>query len=98
MQVNAKVGENDIGKVKLGDKASFTVEPLSDQAFAGEVIQIGRLPQTIQNITTYELVISGPNPELSLEPGMTAEVTVTVDRGDNVLRTPDQALLFTRQP
>jgi HlyD family secretion protein len=83
-----------MSEIKVGDKASFTVESLPDQAFAGEVIQFGGLPQTIQNATTYDLVISAPNPELSLEPGMTAVITVTADRRDNVLRAPDQALRY----
>ena len=95
VQVNAKVGENDISKVKVGDKASFTVESLSHQAFAGEVIQVGWLPHTIQNITTYDVVISASNPELSLEPGMATAITITVDRRDNVLRAPDQALRYS---
>jgi HlyD family secretion protein len=95
MQVNAKVGENDISDVKLGDKASFSVQSTPNEVYRGEVIQIGQSPQTIQNITTYDVVISAPNPRLSLQPGMAATITVMVDRRDNVLRAPDQALRYS---
>jgi HlyD family secretion protein len=95
MQVNAKVGENDISNLKPGNKASFNIESTPNEVYRGEVVQIGQSPQTIQNITTYDVVISAPNPGLSLQPGMAATITVMVDRRDNVLRAPDQALRYS---
>jgi hypothetical protein len=70
LQVDAKVSEKDISNVKLGDKASFTVESMPNEVYHGEVVQIGQSPQTIQNITTYDVVISAPDLELWRKPGM----------------------------
>jgi HlyD family secretion protein len=95
MQVGAKVAENERSKIKLGDKASFTVDFFSNETFAGEVIEIGQTQQTIQNVMTYDVVISAPNPNLLLKPGMNATVQVTVDRRDNVLRASNQALRYS---
>jgi HlyD family secretion protein len=95
MQVDANLSENDLSKVKLGDKASFTVESFPNQAFAGEVIQIGQIPRTVMNVMTYDVVISAPNPDLLLEPGMAMAITIMVDRCDNILRAPDQALRYS---
>jgi multidrug efflux pump subunit AcrA (membrane-fusion protein) len=83
--------EKDIGEVKLGDKATFTVKSLPDHPFTGEVTQISQLSRTIENIVTYDVVISARNPDLLLEPGMAAAITIVVDRRDDVLRAPDQA-------
>lgn len=82
MRVDAKVSENDIGKVKLGDKVSFTVESLPNRTFDGEVIEISgsRWPKA----TTSDVVISAPNPELSLRVGMTATVQIMVGRRDDI--------------
>ena len=95
IQVDANVGENDVGKVNLGDKASFTVEAFPNQAFAGEVIQIGKSQRAIRNVTTYDVVISAPNPDLLLKPGMTATISIVVDRRDHVIRAPNQALRYS---
>ena len=95
IRVDANVSKNDIGEIKLGDKASFTVEPLPNRPFAGEVMQIGPSPQTIESLATYDVVITAPNPELLLKPGMTATIKIVVDRRDNVLRAPDQALRYS---
>jgi len=91
MHVDANVSEKDIGEVKVGDKATFTVKSLPDHPFTGEVTQISQLPRTIENIVTYDVVISARNPDLLLEPGMAAAITIVVDRRDDVLRAPDQA-------
>jgi len=91
MHVDANVSEKDIGEVKLGDKATFTVKSLPDHPFTGEVTQISQLSRTIENIVTYDVVISARNPDLLLEPGMAAAITIVVDRRDDVLRAPDQA-------
>ena len=95
MQVNGKVSEDAGGEIKLGDKASFTVNSFPDRSFAGEVTHIGPSPQTIQNAATYDVVITASNPELLLKPGMTAAIKIVVDRRDGVLRVPDQALHYS---
>jgi RND family efflux transporter MFP subunit len=95
MRVDVKVGENDIGKMKLGNKATFTVGSFPNRRFAGEVTQIGQRPQMIQTVVTYDVVINAPNLDLLLEPGMAAATSIVVGRRDNVLRVPDQALRFS---
>jgi len=89
MQVETNVSKNDIGEIKVGDKASFTVEAFPNRLFGGEVVQIGPSPQTIQKVVTYDAVISAPNPDLLLKPGMRATIRILVDRRDDVLRVPD---------
>ncbi|WP_156964599.1 HAD-IC family P-type ATPase [Methylocapsa aurea] len=95
MQVEAKLGESDIGAVKLGDKAALSVESLPGHLFAGEVSRILPPPQTIPNIAAYDVAISAPNPDLLLEPGMMATARVVVGRRDDVLRAPQQALRYS---
>ena len=95
IRVDANVSKNDIDEINLGDKATFTVESLPTRPFAGEVTQIGPSPQTIQNLLTYDVVITASNPQLLLEPGMTTTIKIVVDRRDNVLRAPDQALRYS---
>ena len=90
MQVNAQLTQKDIGEVKLGDKASLTVQALPNRPFAGEVTQIRRSPTTLQNVATYDVVISVPNPDLLLKPGMNATISIGIDRRDNVLRAPNK--------
>ena len=80
LQVNAKLTQKDIGEVKLGDKASLTVQTLPNRSFAGEVTQISRSPAILQNVATYDVVISVPNPDLLLKPGMNATVNIVIDR------------------
>ncbi len=94
MQVDTNVSESDVGAIKIGDKASFSVESFK-RAFDGEVTQVRQSPQTIQNVVTYDAVISAPNPELLLKPGMTATAHIVIDKRDNVLRVPDQALRYS---
>jgi H+-transporting ATPase len=95
MQVNGKVSEDAVSEIKLGDKASFTVNSFPDRSFSGEVTHIGPSPQTIQNAATYDVVITASNPELLLKPDMTAAIKIVVDRRDDVLRAPDQALRYS---
>ena len=95
IRVDANVSKNDIGEVKLGDKTTFTVGSSPNRSFAGEVTQIGLSPQTIQSLATYDVVITASNPELLLEPGMTATIKIVVDRRDDDLRAPDQALRYS---
>jgi HlyD family secretion protein len=94
MQVDANVSESDIGSVKMGDPVSFTVEAFRDHVFNGRVTQVRQAPQSVQNVITYDVVVSAPNPELLLKPGMTATTRIVVDHRDNVVRVPDQALRY----
>ncbi len=94
MQVQASVDEADIGKVNLGQRATFTVDAYPDSVFAGKVEQIRLQPVTVQNVVSYDVVISVPNPDLKLMPGMTASLTIVVARKENVLQVPSAALRF----
>ena len=95
MQVDANVSESDIGGMKIGNTATFAVEAFPNHVFEGDVSQVRQAPQTVQNVVTYDVVISVLNPDLLLKPGMTATVHIVVDRRDNVVRVPDQALRYT---
>ena len=95
MQVNGNVSENDVRAINLGDKASFTVEAIPNHFFVGAITQLGRRSQTLAHAPTYDVVITAPNPELLLKPGMTAMIKIVVDRRDDVLRAPDQALSYS---
>ena len=94
MQVDTNVSESDIGSVKEGDAARFTVGAFSDRAFSGTVSQVRQAPQTVQNVVTYDVVVTVDNPKFLLKPGMTATVAIITDRRPNALRVPDQALRF----
>src|SRR5262245_16763897 len=76
MQVDTNVAEADIGSVVVGDSAIFTVEAYPDQSFTGTVTQVRQAPQSVQNVITYDAVVSVPNPQLLLKPGMTAAVRI----------------------
>ncbi len=95
MQVNANVDEADIGRIRLGQRTTFTVDAFPGQSFSGKVIQIRRAPQVIQNVVTYNVVISVSNDDLRLFPGMTANVSIVVEQREDVLKVPNGALRFT---
>ncbi len=95
MQVDANVSELDIGQVKTGDRAEFTVEAFPKQRFVGTVTQIRQAPITVQNVVTYDVVVSAPNPDLLLKPGMTATVRIVTAEHKDVLAVPNQALRFS---
>ena len=97
MQVDTNVSETDIGRVKLGDGAAFTVEAYPKITFEGRVTQVRKAPITVQNVVTYDAVIGVENPELLLLPGMTANSKIITARRDGVLRVPEQALRFEPQ-
>jgi HlyD family secretion protein len=90
INVEVNAGENGIGEIKPGDKPTFTVEAFPNQPFAGEVTQI----QTYEQATAYDVVVRAPYPDQRLKPGMRATVKIVVDRRDNVLRAPNQALRY----
>jgi HlyD family secretion protein len=94
MQVDANVSESDIGNVKDGTPAEFTVDAFPGREFEGSVGQVRQAPITVQNVVTYDVVVTVANPELLLKPGMTANVTITTARRDDVLRVPVQAIRF----
>ncbi len=94
MQVDANVSESDIGGVKVGAKVRFTVEAFPKRIFEGVVSQIRQSPQTIQNVVTYDVVVSVNNQDLALKPGMTAGTRIIIDQRSDVLRVPNAALRF----
>lgn len=94
MRVIANVDEADIGQVKEGQDVSFTVDAYPDDTFHGKVTQVRLEATTTSNVTTYEVVISAPNPDLKLKPGLTANVTIQTLERDNVLTVPSKALRF----
>lgn len=94
MQVNANVSESDIGGVAEGTTATFRVDAYPRHFFTGIVTQVRNAPISIQNVVTYDVVITVDNRELKLKPGMTANVTLVTGRKDNPLRVPNGALRF----
>lgn len=94
MQVDTNVSESDIGGIKLGDPGTFTVDTFPKRIFRGKVSQVRQSPQTVQNVVTYDVVVSVDNSDLALKPGMTAAVKIVVDERADVLRVPNQALRF----
>ena len=94
MQVDTNVSESDIGGIKLDDKAFFTVDAFPKRTFQGTVTQIRQSPQNVQNVVTYDVVVSVDNSDLALKPGMTAATRIVTDERHNVLRVPSQALRY----
>ena len=95
MEVDTSVSESDIGTVKLGDPADFTVLAYAGRTFRGSVVQVRQAPQVVQNVVTYDAVIGVSNRGFLLKPGMTATASIVTEQRTNVLRVPDQALRFT---
>ncbi len=94
MQVDTSVAEADIGKLRSGMDASFTVDAYPGKRFQGTVRQIRNAPQTVQNVVTYDAVVDVANPDLELRPGMTANVSFVFAERPDVLRVPNAALRF----
>lgn len=97
MQVVADVDEADIGDVKEGERVSFTVDAYHDDTFEGTVKQVRQEATTTNNVVTYEVVISAPNADLKLKPGLTANVTIYTAERKGVLSVQSKALRFTPQ-
>ena len=95
MQVVANVDEADIGGVKEGDRVTFTVDAYPDDTFEGTVKQVRLEATTNNNVVTYEVVISAPNADLKLKPGLTANVTIYTQERSGVLAVANKALRFT---
>ncbi len=95
MQVDTNVSESDIAGVKPGAAASFTVDAYPRKVFQGQVAQVRLAPVSVQNVITYDVVVTVANPDLLLRPGMTATARIVKAEAHNVLRVPSQALRFT---
>ena len=94
MEVHGKIDEADVGQLKVGQTARFTVDAYPDRTFSGQVLQIRKSPEVVQNVVTYTAIISAPNPALLLLPGMTAQLRIVVSDTGEVLKVPNQALRF----
>jgi len=94
MQVDTNVSESDIGGIKDGDAATFTVDAFPDRIFEGSVTQVRQSPQTVQNVVTFDAVVSVGNQDLALKPGMTASTKIITALKKDVLRVPNQALRY----
>jgi HlyD family secretion protein len=94
MQIDSNVAEADVGNIEVGQTVDFTVDAFPYQTFHGQVHQNRNAPLTVQNVVTYDVVISVENPELKLKPGMTASLSIAVQHRENVIKVPNSALRF----
>jgi HlyD family secretion protein len=97
MQVEAAIDEADVGRLRMGLGATFAVDAFPRRSFAGEIKQIRKSPQNVQNVVSYTVVISAQNPDLALLPGMTANVRIVVENRDSALKVPNAALRWRPQ-
>jgi HlyD family secretion protein len=95
MEVQTSVDETDIGKVKQGQRVEFTVDAYTDLKFEGNVSEVRLQPVTTNNVVTYVVILSAPNPEKKLMPGMTASATIYVEEKENTLILSGKAVRFT---
>src|SRR5205807_3676124 len=89
MQVMANIDQADIGLVEQAKSVKFTVDAFPGQEFEEKIQQLRLNPQTVQNVVTYNVVIDVSNPEQKLKPGMTANLTITIDERNNVIKVPN---------
>lgn len=94
MQINTNVDEADISRVREGQDVEFTVDAYGEEVFNGKVTQIRIAPITVENVVTYDVIITLDNPELKLKPGMTANVSIVILTKKNVLRISNASLRF----
>ena len=92
MQVEAAIDEADVGRLRVGMPVTFAVDAFPRRSFSGEIRQIRKSPQTVQNVVSYTVVISASNADLALLPGMTANVRVQVESRASALKVPNAAL------
>ncbi|MBU0751995.1 MAG: efflux RND transporter periplasmic adaptor subunit [Gammaproteobacteria bacterium] len=97
MQVETAIDEADVGRLKAGQQASFTVDAFPGRSFSGSVQQVRKSAQVVSNVVSYTVVISAANPDLMLLPGMTANVRIVTAQKDDVLKLPNAALRFRPQ-
>jgi HlyD family secretion protein len=94
MQVDSNVSEADIGRISIGQMATFTVDAYPNVPFTGKVVQVRNAPIIVQNVVTYDAVVQVANPEMRLKPGMTANVSFLIAQRSEVLKVPNAALRF----
>ncbi len=94
MQIDSNVAEADVGNVQVGQKVDFTVDAFPNRTFHGSVVQVRNAPITVQNVVSYDTVISVNNDDLKLKPGMTANASLIIEHHENVLRIGGAALRF----
>lgn len=94
MEVDTNVSESDIGGIMAGETANFTVDAFPKRIFGGLVRQVRQSPQTVQNVVTYDVVVSVDNADLALKPGMTAATRIVIDERNDVIRVPNAALRY----
>lgn len=97
MQVIANIDQADIGLVEQAKSVKFSVDAFPGKEFDGKIAEMRLNPVNVQNVVTYNVVINVENPEQTLKPGMTANLTITIDERNNVLKVPNSALRFTPQ-
>jgi HlyD family secretion protein len=97
MQVIANIDQADIGLVEQAKSVKFTVDAFPGKDFDGKIQQMRLNPTNVQNVVTYNVVMDVNNPEQKLKPGMTANLVITIDERNNVLKVPNSALRFTPQ-
>jgi HlyD family secretion protein len=94
MEVHGNIDEADVGRLKAGQTVRFTVDAYPSQVFTGSILQIRKAPEVVQNVVTYTAVVSAPNPDHLLIPGLTAELAIVVSETEDTLKIPNQALRF----
>jgi len=94
MQVDTSIDEAEVGRIREGQLATYTVDSFPGRTFQGTVGQVRKAALVVQNVVTYTAVIATSNPNLELFPGMTASVRIVVDTRDNVLKVPNAALRY----
>ncbi|MGH6622335.1 MAG: efflux RND transporter periplasmic adaptor subunit, partial [Burkholderiaceae bacterium] len=94
MQVDTSIDEADVGRIRVGMRATFTVDAFPGRTFSGEVRSVRKAPQNVQNVVTYTAIVSANNERGELLPGMTANVRIVTDTRESVLKAPNGALRF----
>jgi len=94
MEVHGKIDEADIGQLKVGQVARFSVDAYPNRTFTGQVLQIRKSPEVVQSVVTYTAIISAPNPDLLLYPGMTAMLHIVVSSSGPTFIIPNEASRF----
>jgi HlyD family secretion protein len=94
IQLKVDIDEADVGRVRVGNDATFTVAAYPDRTFSARIVSLRNDPRTVQNVVTYEAILSAENPQLMLKPGMTATTTIVTKVVHNALVVPDAALRF----
>ena len=94
MEVDTNVSESDIGGLQQGSPATFTVDAFPRRTFSGKVAQVRQSPQTVQNVVTFDVVVSVDNSDLALKPGMTTATRIIIDQRPDAVRAPSRALRF----